>query len=127
MDSESARRSAAVVGLATLPIGAAILLKPEWVGRSLKLGDHPAALRVIGAADLALVPGLLAGRRRLPWMVARAGLNVAIAAYCTHLARSEGTIGPKVAASALVFATAADTRTILALRRDESRPSSPRE
>ncbi|WP_328530814.1 hypothetical protein OG984_06670 [Nocardioides sp. NBC_00368] len=122
MDSESARRSAAVVGMATLPIGAAILLKPEWVGRTLKLGDHPVALRVIGAADLALVPGLLNGRRRLPWMAARAGLNVAIAAYCAHLARSEGTIGPKVAASALVFATAADARTILALRRGEDRP-----
>ena len=122
MDSESARRSAAVVGMATLPIGAAILLAPERVGRSLELGDHPVALRVIGAADLALVPGLLAGRRRLPWMVARAGLNVAIAAYCTHLARSEGNVGPKIAASALMFATAADTRTILALRRDERRP-----
>ncbi|NGN94929.1 hypothetical protein G5C66_19595 [Nocardioides sp. KC13] len=122
MDSESARRSAAVVGMATLPIGAAILFKPEWVGRTLKLGDHPTALRVIGAADLALVPGLLAGRRRLPWMVARAGLNVAIAAYCTHLARQEGNIGPKVAASALVFATAADARTILALREGEDRP-----
>jgi len=108
--------------MATLPIGAAILLEPERVGRALELGDHPVALRVIGAADLALVPGLLAGRRRLPWMVARAGLNVAIAAYCTHLARTEGNVGPKIAASALVFATVADTRTILALRRDERRP-----
>ncbi|MGY0390905.1 hypothetical protein ACWZJV_28350 [Nocardioides sp. WG-D5] len=123
MDSESARRSAAFVGMATLPIGAAILLAPERVGRALKFGDHPTALRVIGAADLVLVPGLLAGRRRLPWMAARAGLNVAIAAYCAHLARSEGNIGPKIAASALVFATAADTRTILALRRGEGRSS----
>ncbi|OIJ28133.1 hypothetical protein [Nocardioides luteus] len=122
MDSESARRSAAVVGMATLPIGAAILLAPERVGRALRLGDHPVALRVIGAADLALVPGLLAGRRRLPWMAARAGLNVAIAAYCTHLARSEGNVAPKIAASALMIATAADARTILALRRDERRP-----
>ncbi|MER7556112.1 hypothetical protein ABTZ46_04170 [Nocardioides sp. NPDC126508] len=121
MDPESARRSAAVVGMATLPIGAAILLAPERVGRTLKLGDHPAALRLIGAADLALVPGLLAGRRRLPWMAARAGLNVAIAAYCAHLARSEGNVGPKIAASALVVATVADARTILALRRSERR------
>lgn len=72
MDSESARRSAAFVGLATLPIGAAILLAPERVGRALKFGDHPMALRAIGVADLAL-------------------------------------------------ATAADARTILALRRSESR------
>lgn len=121
MDHESARRSAAFVGLATLPIGAAILLAPERVGRALKLGDHPTALRAIGVADLALVPGLLAGRRRLPWMAARAGLNVAIAAYCVSLARSEGNIGPKIAASALAVATAADARTILALREGESR------
>jgi hypothetical protein len=105
--------------MATLPIGAAILLKPDWVGKALKLGDHPAALRVIGAADLALVPGLLAGRRRLPWMVARAGLNVAIAAYCVRLARTEGNLGPKIAVPALAVATAADARTILALRRGE--------
>ncbi|MEU4449919.1 hypothetical protein AB0F44_01250 [Nocardioides sp. NPDC023903] len=123
MDSESARRSAAFVGLATLPIGAAILFAPDRVGRALKLGDHPAVLRAIGVADLALVPGLLAGRRRLPWMAARAGLNVAIAAYCVSLARSEGNIGPKIAAPALALATAADARTILALRRSESRRS----
>ena len=89
------------------------------MGRALKFGDHPVALRAIGAADLALVPGLLAGRRRLPWMAARAGLNVAIAAYCVSIARSEGNIGPKIAASAMVLATAADVRTILALRRGE--------
>ncbi|TQL68632.1 hypothetical protein FB381_2528 [Nocardioides albertanoniae] len=117
MDPESARRSAAVVGMATLPIGAAILLAPDRVGRALMLGDHPVALRVIGAADLALVPGLLAGRRRLPWMAARAGLNVAIAAYCLHLARREGNLGPKVVVPALAIATAADVRTIQALRR----------
>ncbi len=119
MDSESARRSAAVVGMATLPIGAAILIAPERVGRALKFGDHPVALRVIGAADLLLVPGLLAGRRRLPWMAARAGLNVAIGAYCAHLARSEGNVAPKIAVPALAVATAADVRTILALRRSE--------
>ncbi|MGH3354073.1 MAG: hypothetical protein ACRDPS_25655 [Nocardioides sp.] len=122
MDSESARRSAAGVGMVTLPIGAAILLGPDRVARALKFGDHPVALRVIGAADLALVPGLLAGRRRLPWMAARAGLNIAIAVYCVRLARSEGNIGPKVAAAAMAVATAADVRTILALRRGEDRP-----
>jgi hypothetical protein len=121
MDSESARRSAAIVGLTTLPIGVAILIAPERVGRALRLGDHPSALRAIGVADLALVPGLLAGRRRLPWMAARAGLNVAIAAYCVRLAGSEGNVGPKIAASAMVLATVADARTILALRRGEDR------
>lgn len=119
MDSDSARRSAASVGISTLPIGAALLLAPERVGGALRLGDHPVALRAIGAADLLLVPGLLAGRRRLPWMVGRAALNVAIAAYCLHLARREGNVGPKVAVPALALATAADVRTILALRRED--------
>ncbi|NYI77297.1 hypothetical protein [Nocardioides panzhihuensis] len=121
MDPESARRSAAFVGMATLPIGAALLLAPGRVGRSLKLGDHPVALRAIGAADLALVPGLLTGRRRLPWLAARAGLNMAIAAYCAHLARAEGSTAHKIAVPALAIATAADVRTILALRGDDVR------
>jgi hypothetical protein len=54
-------------------------------------------------------------------MVARAGLNVAIAGYCVSLARNKGNIGPKIAASELAVAMAADARTILALREGESR------
>ena len=38
-------------------------------------------MRLIGAADLVLVPGLLRGEPRWPWMIGRAALNLAMAAY----------------------------------------------
>jgi serine acetyltransferase len=50
-------------------------------------------------------------------MTARGGLNVVIAAYCLWLVRREGTVGAKVGAAAMVAATIADSRTIVALRR----------
>lgn len=115
-DSETARRSAATVGLITLFIGAAVVVAPSRIGRVLRLGDHPWALRAIGGADLALVPGLLASHHRWQWMMARAGLNLAIAGYCLRLVRMEGAAGAKVGVAAMVAATVADGRTIIALR-----------
>ena len=38
-------------------------------------------MRALGVSDLVLVPGLLWGRPRWPWMVGRAALNLAQAAY----------------------------------------------
>ena len=38
-------------------------------------------MRLIGASDLVLVPGLLAGEPRWPFMVGRAALNLGVAAY----------------------------------------------
>ena len=80
-------------------------------------GDHSRALRVIGATDLALVPGLVAGRRRWQWMAARAGLNLAIGAYCVRLVRRERAAGAKVGVLAMVIATVDDGRRVAALRR----------
>ena len=116
MDLATAERSAKNVGIITLFIGIALVVAPSKAGRLLRTGDHPAALRIIGASDLALVPGLLAGRRRLRWMTARAGMNVVIAAYCLWLIRRESAIGAKVGAVAMVVATLADSRTIAVLR-----------
>jgi hypothetical protein len=116
VDPAQAQRSAKRVGTITLLIGAALVVTPSRAGRLLHTGDHPMALRVIGASDLALVPGLLRSRRPLPWMGARAGLNVAIGAYCLWLARREGSAGAKIGAAAMVAATVADGRTIVALR-----------
>ncbi len=56
-------------------------------------------------------------RPRTARMTARAGLNVVIAAYCLWLVRRQRAVGAKIGAAAMVAATAADSRTIVALRR----------
>ena len=117
MDVAAAQRSAKGVGLISLVIGAVLVIAPARAGRLLRTGAEPGALRLIGASDLALVPGLLTGRHRWRWMTARAGLNVVIGAYCLSLSRRERTVGAKIAAAAMVVATVGDSRTIVALRR----------
>ncbi|WP_353952954.1 hypothetical protein V6K52_05835 [Knoellia sp. S7-12] len=114
-ERDAALRSASGVGWVTLPIGLVLVIAPSRVGRTLGLGDHAQDLRVIGALDLALVPGLLAGRPRRPWLVARAALNLGIAAYCARLARDEGSKGALAGVAAMAAATLADSRTIGAL------------
>jgi hypothetical protein len=117
MNLVAAERSAKRVGIITLAIGIALVVAPSGASRLLRTGDHPTALRLIGASDLVLVPGLLRGRRPLRWMAARVGLNLAIAGYSLSLARREGTVGAKIAAASMVAATVADGRTIITLRR----------
>jgi hypothetical protein len=117
MNPTAAQRSAKGVGIITLLIGIVLVAAPSRAGRLLRTGDHPVALRIIGTSDLALVPGLLVGRRPWRWMATRAGLNVVIAAYCLWLVRREGTVGAKIGVAAMVAATVADSRTIAALRR----------
>ena len=75
------------VGWATLAAGAALVAAPGLTARPLGLDESShAALRAIGAADLALVPGLLRGNPKWPWMTARAALNLAQAASMLALA-----------------------------------------
>ena len=116
MDLAAAQRSTKRVGIITLAIGIALMVAPSWAGQVLRTGDHPLALRVMGASDLVLVPGLLRGRCPLRWMAARVGLNTVIAAYWLSLAGREGTVGAKIAAAGMVAATVADGRTIATLR-----------
>ncbi len=109
-------RLASGVGFITLVIGAVLVIAPRWSGRLLGVGKHDFGLRVIGLSDLALVPGLLRGRPRWPWMAARGGFNLAVATYCLRLARSEGTIGAKIAGFAMVLLTVTDSRVAWRLR-----------
>lgn len=120
MDTGAAQRVTIRVGLVTTAIGVALLAAPSRASQLLGAGEHASSLRIIGLLDLALVPGLLSGRQQRRWMTARAGLNLAIAAYCLRLNREHRAVGPKVAALVMMVATIDDVRTIAAL------PSHPR-
>jgi hypothetical protein len=106
------------VGCVTLAAGVALVAAPARVGGVFGLTGCDAELRAVGAADLVLVPGLLMGRPRWPWMGSRAALNLAQAAYFASLAGRSSSPGVvRAAAGALASLTAVDGPTALALRR----------
>ncbi len=107
-----------LVGIATLAAGAALVAAPQLTTRALGLEGEETAVRVLGAADLVLVPGLLAGRPRWPWMAARAALNLAQAGWLAAAAGRAGSPGlARGGAAALAALTAVDGPTAVALRR----------
>ena len=73
-----------VVGFITLLAGIGLIVAPGRTARLLGLEGQDTPIRLLGAADLVLVPGLLQNRPR--WMLARAGLNLAQAAYLAGVA-----------------------------------------
>lgn len=105
------------VAIVTTGAGTALALAPG-LGRAAGLGDDPRVARAAGIADLALVPGLWAGRPRWPWMAARAVLNVAFAAQLARVARAGGddaTVA-KAGAATLLGLTVVDGACAAALR-----------
>lgn len=115
-DSLARWDAATTVGALTLPIGASLLVAPAQAARLMRFGDDPGALRAIGLADLALVPGLLAGRHRWQWMTARVALNLTIAAYCVRRGRRHRAPGAKLGALAMGLVSLDDGRRVAALR-----------
>jgi hypothetical protein len=112
------KRMPVFVGWVTLGAGAALIAAPGRVADALGLEGKDAAVRAIGLSDLVLVPGLLRGSPRWPWMVGRAALNLGLAAYLLGVAPQSSS--PEVlegAAGVLVGLTALDGATGLALRR----------
>ena len=109
------------VGCVTLAAGAALVVAPGRATGPLGLEGQDTAVRAIGVSDLVLVPGLLRGSPRWPWMVARAALNLAVAAYLHRVApQSSSPRALKGAAGVMAGLTAVDGATGLALRRAES-------
>jgi hypothetical protein len=106
-----------VVGVGSGAIGAALLATPTRLGPLLGL-TRPAEVRAVALLDLALVPGLVAGRPRWPWTAARAAANLLTAAWCLRRGRLTGTSGQAGrAAAALAAVTVLDARLARALRR----------
>jgi hypothetical protein len=110
---DDAERAAVRVGVITTVIGGVLAVAPARVGPLTGLAD-PRAARVIGLADLALVPGLIRGRPRWTWLAARAGLNLVIVGYAATAAQRNRRA--LVASAALVAATVSDLRVMSALR-----------
>ena len=109
------------VGYVTLAAGAALAAAPGRVTGPLGLDGQDMAVRAIGLLDLVLVPGLLRGSPRWPWMVGRTALNVATAAYLHGVAPQSSSPGVLNGAAALLLGlTAVDGVAGLALRRAES-------
>jgi hypothetical protein len=108
------------VGLVTLGLGAALTVAPRAVGTAGGLGDRPGVARAIGLMDLALVPGLLRGRPRWPWMVARALFNLPVAgAFRTEARRPEGNPIARGGVYAMLGLSTMDTAVALKLRKAE--------
>ena len=72
-------RITTLAGLVTLAIGTWMVIDPARAGHALALRDDPRRTRLGGLLDLTLAPGLLAARRRRPWMIARAAFNAGFA------------------------------------------------
>jgi hypothetical protein len=107
-----------VAGYATLAIGAALLAAPRLLTRPFGLDGQEAAVRAIGVSDLVLVPGLLRGTPRWPWMAARAAFNLGDAVYLHRIApRSASPKAVRAGAAVMAGLTALDGATALALRR----------
>jgi hypothetical protein len=111
-------RMAELAGWATLVAGAALLVAPRRTTGPLGLDGQEAAIRVIGVSDLVLVPGLLRGNPRWPWMTARAAFNIGDTVYLLWAARRSSSPA-KVRAGAAVMAalTVIDGTTARRLRR----------
>jgi hypothetical protein len=117
----ASNRMPVFVGGVTLAIGGALVAVPRLAAGPLGLDGQEAALRAIGASDLVLVPGLLRGNPRWPWMVGRAAFNLAVAGYLHGVApQASKTQRVRATAGVMLALTAVDGATASALYRARS-------
>ena len=110
MSSDPADRAAQVIGWGSAAIGATLLVAPEAANRLLQI-EGKRTMQLIALADLALAPGLIAGRSRRRWVIARGALNLAIAALLVQRGHAAGTRRPFTAAVVLGAVTVGDMHT----------------
>ena len=114
----SAERMPASVGGITLAAGLALVIAPGPMTKLLGIKGQENAVRLVGLADLVLVPGLLRGLPKWPWMFGRAALNVGQAAYLVGVtSQSSKPERTKAGAAVLAGLTLIDAATGLLLNR----------
>ncbi len=110
-------RAPLIAGWVTLVAGAALVAAPGQVTGRLGLEGHDTAVRAIGFSDLVLVPGLLRGQPRWPWLIGRAAMNLAVAGYMHGTAPQSSSPGMMRAGAGLLLGlTVVDGSAGLALR-----------
>ncbi len=118
MVARTVERTPLFVACVTSLAGTVLVAAPDRVCDRLGLDGQKRAIRAVGVSDLVLVPGLLRGRPRWPWMLGRAALNVAQAGYLHRMApRSTSPAALERGAALLLGLTVVDGATALALRR----------
>lgn len=117
-DAARAETAATGAGIITLVTGALLAGAPRAVARAVGApGGGPAGtLAAIGVVDLVLAVGLLAGRPRWPWAVARAVATPPTAVATAVLARRHGSRALGAVTVALAVITVADVVTARGLR-----------
>ena len=116
------QRLATGVGWVSLGMGAAMTLDPHRSAGILGWADREGLARLIGGVDLILGAGLLRGRRRARWMLARALLNAVVGLiYVRVLAEGHPRRGRPAAGAGLMAAlTALDYSLSRRLREAET-------
>jgi hypothetical protein len=109
-------RYAVFAGLVTTVTGGALAVAPERFGPMMGLTE-PSATRMIGMADLALVPGLILSRSQGAWLAARVVVNLVIVSHLLTLAsHTRSTRLPRMVSAGLAAASIGDLRAIAALQ-----------
>ena len=116
------QRLATGVGWVSLGMGAAMTLDPRRSAALLGWRDREGLACLVGGVDLIVGAGLLRGRRRARWMLARALLNAVIGLiYARVLAEGRPRRGRPLAGAGLMAAlTAFDYSLSRRLREAES-------
>jgi uncharacterized membrane protein len=116
--SRGLRRTSRLLGLASLGLGGALLGDPAGVARLTGVDDSPTAIGVltaVGARELLVVPGLLAGRPRWSWLrVAGDAMDLAAMGIALRDRRGDRARRLRNATIAVGVLTGADVLTALA-------------
>ncbi|MGE4424888.1 MAG: hypothetical protein AB7G37_00385 [Solirubrobacteraceae bacterium] len=107
-----------IVAGVTLVAGVALLAAPRVYTEPVGLEGQDRPVRAVGLADLILVPGLIGGRPRWPWMVGRAAVSLMQGAYVDGVSSQASRPRAARRTAAVLYGFAAmDTATALILRR----------